>query len=127
MLKVLVADEDIKRNSSCCQYLSKDKSLDVIGVSNGINAITKYHEIQANMLIINSDFEDKGYIQIINELSNTPIERKNCNIILTLKNDTKKLELDFMSKIYKLFYSPVNYRKYKKRNRTIQFRQYNIL
>lgn len=79
------------------------------------------------MLIINSDFEDKGYIQIINELSNTPIERKNCNIILTLKNDTKKLELDFMSKIHKLFYAPVNYRKYKKRNRTIQFRQYNIL
>lgn len=113
MLKVLVADENFEANSDCCQYLANDKSLDVISASSGINTLNKYHEIQPNILVINSDFKDKGYTEIINELSTTSQERKNCNIILTVK-DNKKLELDFMAKIYKLFYFPLDYNNIKK-------------
>ena len=43
------------------------------------------------------------YTEIINELSNTGEERHNCNIILTVL-DSNKVEVDFMAKVYKLFY-----------------------
>ncbi len=110
MLKVLIADEDLEANSTCCQYLANDKNLDVMSTSSGINTLNKYHKIHPNILVINSDFKDKRYTEIINELSSTSKERKNCNIILTVKDNTEKLELDFMAKIYKLFYCPLDYK-----------------
>lgn len=121
MLKVLIADEDLEANSTCCQYLANDKNLDVINTYSGINTLNKYHEIQPNILVINSDFKDKGYTEIINELSTTSKERKNCNIILTVKDNTEKLELDFMAKIYKLFYCPLDYKNIKE-----GIEQYNL-
>lgn len=114
MLKVLVADENLEANLNCCQFLANDKNIDVISASSGIKTLNKYHENQPHILVINSDFDDIRYTEIINELSATSQERKNCNIILTVKNNTRKLELDFMSKIYKLFYYPINYDEIKK-------------
>lgn len=104
MLKVLVADEDLEANSNCCQYLTNDKTLDVISTFSGIDTIKQYREIHPNVLVINSNFKDKDYFEIINELSTTSSERNNCNIILTVNDNTNKLELDFMAKVYKLFY-----------------------
>lgn len=114
MLKVLVADEDVEENSNCCQYLTNDKNLDVISSCSGISTLNKYREFQPNILVINSNFEDKCYTEIVNELSTTSQERKNCNIILTVDNSTEKIELDYMAKIYKLFYFPIDYNNIKK-------------
>lgn len=121
MLKVLVADEDIEENSSCCQYLASDKNLDVISCCSGIGTLNKYREIQPNILVINSNFKDKCYTEIVNELSATSQERKNCNIILTVDNSSEKIELDYMAKVYKLFYFPLDYRNIKK-----GIEQYNL-
>lgn len=120
MLKVLVADENVETNSNCCQYLANDKNLDVTSSNSGVNTLNKYNEIHPNILIINSNFKDKNYSEIINELSTTSQERKNCNIILTITN-SQKLELDFMAKVYKLFYAPLNYDNIKK-----GIEQYNL-
>ncbi len=112
MLKVLVADEDLKANSNCCEYLTNDKNLDVISTYSGISTIYEYRKNHPNVLVINSNFKDKNYFEIINELSDTSSERNNCNIILTVENSVDKLELDFMAKVYKLFYS-LDYKKIK--------------
>lgn len=111
MLKVLVADENLETNSNCCQYLAKDKELNVFGVFNGISVIDKYYETKSDVLVINSDFKDKKCTQIVNELSFTTKERKNCNIFLTLDNRINLIDINYMAKIYKLFYLPVDYKK----------------
>lgn len=121
MLRVLVADENLETNSNCCQYLANDKNLDVFSSCSGISTLNKYREIQPNILVINSNFKDKCYTEIVNELSTTSQERKNCNIILTVDNSTEKIELDYMAKVYKLFYFPLNYSYIKK-----GIEQYNL-
>ena len=111
MLNVLVADESPESSLSCCQYLANDKNLNVTSSNSGINTLNKYREIKPNILVINSDFKDIKYTEIINELSNTKQERDICNIILTVPDDERKIEVDFMAKVYKMFYSPVEYSK----------------
>lgn len=104
MLKVLVADESLESNLRCCQYLlANDKNLNIVSSNSGISTLEKYHEINPNVLVINSNFKDMKYTEIINKLSNTGEERHNCNIILTVI-DNNKVEVDFMAKVYKLFY-----------------------
>lgn len=114
MIKVLVADENYEKNSNCCQYLANDKNLE------GISTVNSYNEFHPNILVINSDFKDKNLEQIIDELSGTSQERNNSNIILTVEDNRKKLEFDFMAKIYKLFYS-LDYKKIQK-----GIEQYNL-
>jgi len=75
MLKVLVADEDLKENSNCCRFLANDENLDIISASSGISTLNKYYETRPDILIINSDF---------------------------------------MAKVYKLFFSPLSYKKLQK-------------
>ncbi len=112
MLKVLVADEDVEECLDCCQFLSSNKNLDLIGVNTGITTLKKYRDITPNILVINSNFKDLNYIDIINELSNTSHERQNSNIILTVENNSK-IELEYAAKLYKLFYFPIDYKKIK--------------
>lgn len=111
MLTVLVADEDLKANSNCCRFLANDENLNIISASSGTSTLDKYYENHPDILVINSDFKDKSYDEIINELSSTRAERQNCNIILTVENDTIKPELDFMAKVYKLLYFPLSHSK----------------
>lgn len=110
MLKVLVADENYAANLSCCKYLANDKNLDILSTNSGINTINAYNNLHPNVLVINSDFKDRSYTEILNELSSTSLERQKTNVILTVEDNGKKIELDFMAKIYKLFYS-VDYEK----------------
>lgn len=121
MLKVLVADEDLKANSNCCRFLANDENLNVISASSGASLLNKYYEARPDVLVINSSFKDKSYDEIINELSSTTQERRNCNIILTVENNTYNPELDFMAKVYKLFYFPLSFSKIHK-----GIEQYNL-
>ncbi len=105
MLKVLVADQNTSANSNCCKYLANDKKLSILSACSGIGTVTKYNGVHPNILVLNYDFNDKSCLEIINEISSTTEERHNCNIILTVKDEARKLELDFMAKVYKLIYS----------------------
>lgn len=113
MVKVLVADENLETNLGCCNYLANDKELNISNVFNGLNVINKYYEDNPNVLVINSDFKDKNCTEIINDLSSSSQERNNCNILLTIDRIYKIIDFEYMSKIYRLFNAPVDYRKIK--------------
>lgn len=113
MLKILVSDRNLQENKNCCEYLANDKSLDVISTNSGIATLNKYYETQPDILVINSNFEDMDYTEIINKLSTTSHERKNCNIIITLENSNEKIIFNFVAKLYKLMYLPLNYKEIK--------------
>lgn len=103
MLKVLVADENLVASRNCCQYLANDKNLDVVSTNTGINTLETYYKIKPNILVINSDFKDKSYTDIVNELSSTSEGRNDCNIILTLETNAQP-KFNSMSKVYQIFY-----------------------
>lgn len=103
MLKVLVADENLVASQNCCQYLANDKSLDVVSSNTGSNTLKTYYKINPNILVINSDFKDKSYTDIVNELSSTSEGRNECNIILTLGTNAQP-KFNSMSKVYQIFY-----------------------
>lgn len=90
MLKVLVADENYAANLSCCKYLANDKNLDILSTNSGINTINAYNNLHPNVLVINSDFKDRSYTEILNELSSTSLERQKTNVILTVEDNGKK-------------------------------------
>jgi len=103
MLKVLVADENLETNLDFCRFLANDKNLDVVSTSTGINTIDTYSKVKPNILVINSNFIDKSYTDIINELSTTSEGRNNCNIILTVEENAQ-LKFISMAKIYQVFH-----------------------
>ena len=113
MFRVLVADKDVQASIDCCEYLAKDKSLDVISANTGISVLNKYREIHPNILVINSDFEDKSFTEIINEISTTSQERNNSNIILSAQDGNVLFHADYAAKIYKFFKLPPDKEKIK--------------
>lgn len=103
MLKVLVADQNFKANYDCCNYLANDKELNIDTYSSytGGTTLSKYYEIHPNLLLISSDFIDKSYIDVINELSASSEERNKCNIIVYIPNVKSEIfELNCLAKIY---------------------------
>ena len=87
MQKVLIANQNVEQNNAFCQHLSKDKRLEIIGITDGTTTLEKYLEIQPNILVIDSCMKDIDYIDLINRLSTNIREKRNCNIILTARKD----------------------------------------
>lgn len=112
MLKVLVADENDKDVTKCCQYLSDyDQNIRPIGCNTGIDTLDKYNKVKADILILNSHFKDMKSTEIVDRLSATIEERKNSNIILTV--NVKKEQLNFVNteKIFGFFDKPLDLEK----------------
>lgn len=112
MLKVLVADEDVKQTTECCDYISNiDQKIRAISANSGIETLDKYSKIKADILILNSYFSDISSPEIVDRLSNTAMERKNSNIILTVNSKKEQLAFANTKKIYGFFPKPLNFEK----------------
>lgn len=103
MQRVLVANSDIEQNKKICQYLAKDKRLDIIETIDGTSTLKKYNELKPNILVLDSCLKDISCIDIIDKLSTTYAEKRICNIIITAKKD-ELLKLSNNAKVYKTFY-----------------------
>ena len=80
MVKVLIADSNLDEVTSYSQYLSNyDNTLEAIGSNTGIDTLSKYNEMKADILILNSGFKDIKSTEIVDRLSNTVYERNNNN------------------------------------------------
>lgn len=102
MRKVLIANQDIDQNMLLCQYLTNDKRLEVTGTTDGITTLSKYLEIKPNVLILDACFNDMNCIEIIDKLSLTVEEKRNCNTILIMNNQDQEIHLSDTAKIYKI-------------------------
>lgn len=111
MQKVLIANQNVEQNNAFCQHLSKDKRLEIIGITDGTTTLEKYLEIQPNILVIDSCMKDIDYIDLINRLSTNIREKRNCNIILTARKD-EKLKISHVSRIYEVINEMYLYGEY---------------
>ena len=113
MLKILVANQDTEQRINCSQFLTNDKNFIVENTSTGLMTLNAYLETKPNILILDTNFDDIKYTDILDRISLIPIEKKKCNTILTLNNPKEILDLVNTSKIYKIFNKPLDFIKIK--------------
>lgn len=101
MVKVLVANENTEQTTNFCKYLQNDRSFFTSNVNSGIEALTKYNEINPHIFILDSHFQDMETTEILERLSSTYVEKRNSNIILTIDNLKEQNKFLDVSKIYK--------------------------
>ena len=79
MVKILIADTDVRRNSASCQFLANEKGFEIESTNDGSSTIKKYLEIEPNIFILDSNFKDIKTLEIIDRLSTSPIEKRKKN------------------------------------------------
>lgn len=102
MRKVLIANHDIDQNKQLCQYLTNDKRFEITETTDGKSTLNKYLEIKPNVLILDTNFKDMNCIEIINRLSMTIEEKRNCNTILVVDKSNENIKITNMAKVYKV-------------------------
>ncbi len=107
MVNLLIGSEDTKELDILQNNLTNDKNFEIHNVYTGQNVIDTYWKIHSDIVVIDNNLTDLPIEKIINVLSASPIEEKNCNLILTLDKDYN-LKLSNFSKINKIIYKPVS-------------------
>lgn len=107
MLKVLISNADLEQNSRYCDFLANDKDFEIISTSSGNATLNKYLYVEPDIFVLDSDFKDLNYLDIINRLSTIVNERKKCNTLITTNNKEDLFYLQNIAKIYKAFSKPV--------------------
>ena len=102
MRKVLIANQDIDQNKQLCQYLKNDKRFEITETTDGKSTLNKYLEIKPNVLILDTNFKDMNCIEIINRLSMTIEEKRNCNTILVVDKSNENIRITNIAKAYKV-------------------------
>ena len=81
MVKIIVANSDIKQNLEFCKLLFNfNNNFKIIQTDNGLLTIEQYYKEKPDILILNTNLKDKNYIDIIDDLSKDSNEKRNCNI-----------------------------------------------
>lgn len=115
MFSVLVANANENQRKSYCQFLANNcNNLDVFSAENGIKTINTYNELNPNVLVLDTEFNDLSSQKIINRLSSTKKESKNCNIILTSNINEPISTVSNTEKIYKILFKPFELNELKK-------------
>lgn len=109
MFNILVANGDDIQRENLCQYLSNNSKMHIIYASTGIQAINSYNEVNPSVLVMDTNFKDLNSYEIINRLSSTKRESKNCNIILTANLDEPIKTVSNTEKIYKILFKPIKF------------------
>ena len=65
MVKILIADTDIQRNSASCQFLANEKGFEIESTNDGSSTIKKYLEIEPNIFILDSN-KHEGFVVRLN-------------------------------------------------------------
>lgn len=110
MIKVLVANSNIKQNFRCCENLLCDKDIETLSAYTGITTLNQYFETNPDILVLDSMLHDMRYTEILNRLSNSIEERKDCNIILTTSKINQLYRCN-IAKVFKVLHKPINYRE----------------
>ncbi len=108
MLKVLVSNANANQNLAYCKFLSNDKDLKVQSTKDEIETLKKYFDIEPDIFILDSHFQNMNYAEIIDRISTKPNEMQKCNTLVTINKLEDKLCLQNVAKIYKIFLKPLD-------------------
>ena len=106
--KILVANSDNSQLENYCNCLKNQSKLHITSINNGIDALNAYIKLNPDVFVLDTKFNNISCSEIINKISITRKECKNCNIILTTKA-TDIYPISNFEKIYKILYKDFNY------------------
>ncbi len=109
MLKILVANQNGKQNLEYCKFLENKNRYDVQSSTDAITTFKNIQKIEPNILILDSNFNDTKYTELIDKGYSFTKWKNKCNIILTIDSVQQVLELKNFTKIKQILYKPINY------------------
>ena len=105
---ILIANNDISQLENYCNYLGLHHELHITSVNNGIKALDAYFKLKPSVFVMDTNFTDISPSEIIDKISVTRNENKNCNIILTTyPNDI--YPISNLEKVYRILYKNFDY------------------
>ncbi len=107
MVKILIAEDDIEINNTYKKFLTKDKDIQITSVFDGNDVLNYYFKNKPDILLLDLNLPNKSGIEIINQLSTIPEERKLCNVVIISGEITFREKLNNTSKIYKIIHKPL--------------------
>ena len=109
MLSVMVAEDSIEQISTCCEFLAKDKDIEIISRTvDGKSTIKEYLTNKPDVLLLDLEMPVLNGLDVIDNLSLDINERKKCNIIIVTDDISFRLNITNTSKIYKIVPKPYN-------------------
>lgn len=109
MISVMVAEDSIEENSTCCEFLAKDKDIEIISRTvDGKSTIKEYLTNKPDVLLLDLEMPVLNGLDVIDNLSLDINERKKCNIIIVTDDISFRLNITNTSKIYKIVPKPYN-------------------
>lgn len=109
MISVMVAEDSIEQNSTCCEFLAKDKDIEIISRTvDGKSTVKEYLTNKPDVLLLDLEMPVLNGLDVIDNLSLDINERKKCNIIIVTDDISFRLNITNTSKIYKIVPKPYN-------------------
>lgn len=108
MVKVLIGDKNVKKNINDFKFLLDYNDFQITTSISGSETIIKCQEINPDIIILDSNFNDMIYTDIIDKISALSNEFNKCNLLLKVNNPKDKLYLSNTSIIYKIFDNPID-------------------
>jgi len=108
MVKVLIGDRNIQKDIDNFRFLNDNKDYQVITSTSGLETIARCREIEPSIIILDSNFDDMIYTDIIDKISLLPSELNKCNLILKVNKPEDKMLLSNTSIVYKIFDNTIN-------------------
>lgn len=106
MVNLLIGNKSTKELDILCHELANDKDYRVENVATGKDTVDMYWRINPDILVLDNNLPDMSMEDVINRLSSNPVERKKCNLILTVPPDYK-IKLNTFAKINEVIYKPL--------------------
>lgn len=80
MISVMVAEDSIEENSTCCEFLAKDKDIEIISRTvDGKSTVKEYLTNKPDVLLLDLEMPVLNGLDVIDNLSLDINERKKCN------------------------------------------------
>lgn len=108
MVRVLIGNNDIQKELKYFQFLKNNNEYEIITTHSGKETINKCIETNPAIIILNSNFSDMVYTDVIDRISSLPSEYNKCNLILTVNKPEDKILLSNTSIIYRIFDNSLN-------------------
>lgn len=110
MIQVMIADDNLDLNNLCCNILSKDKDIQIIGSTlDGESTLKDYMQLKPDVLLLDLDLPKMNGIDIINNICLDETEKKKNNIIIISGNTELRYNLFNTSKIFRIMPKPVDF------------------
>lgn len=80
MVSLLVCSKDVAESKVLYSELTNDKGYEIENVSNKNDVLTKYWQINPDILVLDSNLVDLSIDNLMDRLSCSPIEQKNVTL-----------------------------------------------